>query len=86
MLFGHMDEVGLVVRKIENSGFLRVEKLGSVNLNTLPGSVVEIAGSKGTVTGVVGVKSHHYLKPDEKGIIGSYEKLYVDIGAVSLEV
>ena len=37
MLFGHMDEVGLVVRKVENSGFLRVEKLGSVNLNTLPG-------------------------------------------------
>ena len=85
MLFGHMDEVGLVVRKIENSGFLREEKLGSVNLNTLPGSVVEIAGHKGTVTGVVGVKSHHYLKPDEKGIIGSYEKLYVDIGAVSTE-
>ena len=85
MLFGHMDEVGLVVRKIENSGFLRVEKLGSINLNTLPGSVVEIAGSKGTVTGVVGVKSHHYLKPDEKGIIGSYEKLYIDIGAVSKE-
>ena len=85
MLFGHMDEVGLVVRKIEASGFLRVEKLGSVNLNTLPGSVVEVNGKKGKVTGVVGVKSHHYLKPDEKGIIGSYEKLYVDIGASSKE-
>ena len=85
MLFGHMDEVGLVIRKIEDSGFLRMEKLGSVNLNTLPGLVVEIAGKKGTVTGVVGVKSHHYLKPDEKGIIGSYEKLYIDIGASSKE-
>ncbi|MCP1225394.1 M42 family metallopeptidase [Sebaldella sp. S0638] len=85
MLFGHMDEVGLVIRKIEDSGFLRMEKLGSVNLNTLPGLVVEIAGKKGSVTGVVGVKSHHYLKPDEKGIIGSYEKLYIDIGASSKE-
>lgn len=85
MLFGHMDEVGLVVRKVEKNGFLRVEKLGSINLNTLPGLVVEVAGSNGAVTGVVGVKSHHYLKPDEKGVIGSYEKLYIDIGATSKE-
>ena len=83
MIFGHMDEVGLVIRKIEGNGFLRVEKLGSINLNSLPGLVVEILGSRGSVTGVIGVKSHHYLKYGEKGIVSSYENLYIDIGASS---
>ena len=28
MLFAHMDEVGMVVRKIEDNGIIRVQKLG----------------------------------------------------------
>src|SRR6476646_5167553 len=30
MLFAHMDQLGLVVRKIEASGLIRVERLGGV--------------------------------------------------------
>jgi len=30
MLFAHMDQLGLVVRKIEESGLIRVERLGGV--------------------------------------------------------
>lgn len=85
MLFGHMDEVGMVVRKIEKNGLLRAEKLGSINPNILPGSVVDIIGSKSKIPGVIGSKSHHYLKPEDKYKVNGFDKLYIDIGATSEE-
>ncbi len=30
MLFAHMDQLGFIVKKIEEDGFIRVEKLGGV--------------------------------------------------------
>lgn len=85
MLFAHMDEVGMVVRKIEDNGLIRVEKLGSINPNILPGQAVEIMGEKGKVLGVIGAKSHHFLKPEEKYKVDGFDKLYIDIGATSKE-
>ncbi|MGF7396382.1 M42 family metallopeptidase [Thermoanaerobacterium thermosaccharolyticum] len=85
MLFGHMDEVGMVVRKIEQNGFLRAEKLGSINPNIIPGSSVEVIGKKGKIPGVVGSKSHHLLQPDDKYKIAGFDKLYIDIGANSMD-
>lgn len=85
MLFAHMDEVGMVVRKIEDNGLIRAEKLGSINPNILPGQAVEVIGSKGKVPGVVGAKSHHFLKPEEKYKVEGFDKLYIDIGASSQE-
>lgn len=85
MLFAHMDEVGMVIRKIEENGVLRAEKLGSVNPNILPGSAVEVLGDKGKVPGVIGIKSHHFLKPEDKYKVDGFDKLYIDIGATSKE-
>ncbi len=38
-----------------------------------------------TILGVIGVKSHHFMKDSEKGIVASQDELYVDIGAFSSE-
>lgn len=83
MIFGHMDEVGIVVRKIEKSGMIRGEKLGSINPNILPGSSVDIIGTKGKVSGVIGSKSHHLLQPEDKYKVNGFDKLYIDVGATS---
>ena len=40
MLFTHMDQLGFVVRKIEDDGFLRVERLGGVPERALAGQPV----------------------------------------------
>ncbi|MGF7059456.1 M42 family metallopeptidase [Brassicibacter mesophilus] len=85
MLFAHMDEVGMVVRKIEDNGLIRAEKLGSINPNVLPGQAVEVIGSKGKIVGVIGAKSHHFLKPEDKYKVDGFDKLYIDIGAISKE-
>ncbi len=85
MIFGHMDEIGFIIRKIDADGFLRVERVGGVNVNTLPGLRVDVHGDDGVVSGMIGVKSHHFMKPNEKGSLPSTEELYIDIGAKSAQ-
>ncbi|MGL5722819.1 MAG: M42 family metallopeptidase [Brevinema sp.] len=86
MIFAHSDEIGFVVRKIEKNGFLRVERIGGVHRNTLHGQTLQfLVDDKEPVLGVIGVKSHHYTKENEKGVNSSVENLYVDIGVFSAE-
>lgn len=81
MLFGHSDEVGMMVKRIDNEGFIYVEKLGSVNPTCLPGLKVQVAGDKGTIDGVVGVKSHHLLQGNDKNHVATVQNIYIDLGA-----
>ena len=85
MIFAHMDEIALIVRKIEPNGFLRFERVGGVHVNVLPGLRVNVLGNQGIVSGLIGIKSHHYTKPEEKGVVPAFQDLYVDIGVSSRE-
>lgn len=85
MIFAHMDEVGFIVRHIDEDGFLFFERIGGANVNVLPGNQLQVLGDKGTVTGVVGTKAYHFLKPEEKGKFPAQDQLYIDIGAASKE-
>ena len=95
-LFAHSDEIGFIIKKIENNGFIRIERIGGVNRNILHGTTIQFINKKGDIDlikdsaifillGVIGVKSHHFMKDSEKGIISSQDELYVDIGAFSKE-
>ncbi|HEX6119174.1 MAG TPA: hypothetical protein VFZ03_06945, partial [Dongiaceae bacterium] len=46
MLFAHMDQLGLVVRKIEANGLLRVERVGGVPEKALPSQAVRVSAGK----------------------------------------
>lgn len=81
MLFAHMDEVGMMVKHITKKGFLRIEKLGSINPNIVHGQRVDLIGEKGTVEGVIGVRPHHLLRQEDKYHTYPMEELYIDIGA-----
>jgi putative aminopeptidase len=85
MIFAHMDEIGFIVRQIEPNGYLRFDRVGGVHVQVLPGARVEVLGEKGVVPGVIGVKSHHFMKPDEKGSLLTPDELYVDLGVRSVE-
>jgi len=81
MLFAHMDQLGLVVRKIESNGLLRVERLGGVPEKALPSQAVLICVGEGRdVRGVIANKSHHATTQDEKYRVLPYPELYVDAG------
>jgi putative aminopeptidase FrvX len=81
MLFTHMDQLGFVVRKIEDDGFIRVERLGGVPERALPSQAVLICVGEGhDRAGVIANKSHHATTPDEKYKVVPYMDLYIDAG------
>ncbi len=79
MLAAHMDEIGLMVSKIEEGGFLRISSVGGIDPRTLLNQEVLVHGRK-DLPGVIGAKSPHILEPEEmeKGI--KLDKLYIDLG------
>ncbi len=83
MIFTHMDQLGFVVRKVEDDGLIRLERLGGVPERALASQAVLICTGFGDVPGVIGNKSHHATGPDEKYKVLPYADLYVDAGFAS---
>lgn len=85
MIFAHMDEIGFIVRQVEPCGYLRLDRVGGVHVQVLPGTRVDVLGENGIIPGVIGVKSHHFMKPEEKGSLPKTDEIYVDLGVKSAE-
>lgn len=84
MLFAHMDQLGLIVRKIEPNGLVRVERLGGVPEKALPSQeVLFCIGDGRDVAGIIANKSHHATGQDEKYRVLPYPELYIDTGLSS---
>jgi len=84
MVIAHMDQLGLIVRKIEAGGLIRVERVGGVPEKALPAQEVVLSVGHGrTVPGVIANKSHHATAPDEKYQVTPYQDLYIDCGFAS---
>lgn len=81
MVFTHMDQLGFVVRKIEESGLIRVERLGGVPERALASQPVLLCVDDGCdVCGVIANKSHHAVTPDEKYAVVRVADLLIDTG------
>jgi putative aminopeptidase FrvX len=83
MVFTHMDQLGFVVRRVEPSGLIRLERLGGVPERALPAQAVAICTEAGDLPGVIAHKSHHATAPEEKYRVVPYAELYVDAGFAS---
>ena len=53
MLAAHMDEVGLMVKSVENNGDIKCVEVGDVKAKTLIGQAVNINTNKGFVDGII---------------------------------
>ncbi len=80
MVAAHMDEVALMVRHVEDSGFIKFVALGGVSPHVLVGQEVVVEGSRGRVYGVVGSRPPH-LRDQAKEL--RIDDLYIDVGAES---
>jgi len=85
MLAAHMDELGLIVKHIDEKGFIRFAKLGGVPDHVLLGRRVQILTQRGVVEGVIGCKAIHVMKEEERKQLVTYDKMFIDVGARSLE-
>ena len=63
MLAAHMDEIGLIITKIEKEGFLRFSTIGGFDQRVLLGQVT-VHGS--TTLRVIGAKPPHVQRPGEQ--------------------
>ncbi|MFC4322798.1 M42 family metallopeptidase [Litchfieldia salsa] len=81
----HMDEIGFIVKKIENNGLLRFEKLGGHDDRILLAQKVKVRTSSGELLGVIGTMSAHFVKFDDPSKVRKHQQLYIDIGAKSKE-
>lgn len=81
MLAGHMDEIGFVVRHVDDDGFVRLQPLGGFDPKTLIAKRIRIRNRRGEeVLGVVGTKPTHVLTEEERKKLPQLEDLFVDIG------
>ena len=81
MLFTHMDQLGFIVRKIEDDGLIRVERMGGVPERALASQAVTLCVAPGRdVEGVLYNKSHHATQPDEKYQVLKASDLRIDTG------
>jgi putative aminopeptidase len=85
MVFTHMDQLGFIVRKVEPSGLIRLERLGGVPERALPAQAVVLCTETADLPGVIANKSHHATTPEEKYKVLPYTDLHVDAGFTSAD-
>jgi len=81
MLAAHMDEIGLLVRKIDDKGFLRFMKIGGIDDRTLLNQRVVVHTSKGRLYGVIGHKPPHIQEEREGKKVVTAKHMFIDLGA-----
>src|SRR5699024_5908062 len=83
MLSAHMDEVGLIVTSIEDSGLLKFKTVGGIDPRILISKPITIGENK--VPGVIGSKAIHLQEPGERKNALKLKDLYIDIGTMNKE-
>lgn len=79
MLAAHMDEIGLIVTKVEPEGFVRFSAVGWYDPRVLPAQEVVIHGRR-DLHGIIGAKPPHVQEEGERGKSYPMEELYIDLG------
>lgn len=83
MLTSHMDEIGFIVSKIDENGFLKFKTVGGVDDRILLSHRVAVGDNK--IPGVIGIKAIHLVEKEERTKVVKDEDMYIDIGAKSKE-
>jgi putative aminopeptidase FrvX len=81
LLMGHIDEIGLIVTHIDDSGYLWFRAVGGWDAQILVGQRVVIDTREGPVAGVVGKKPIHLLRDEESKKVPEIRDLHIDVGA-----
>ncbi|MAF76500.1 MAG: hypothetical protein CMF17_11740 [Idiomarinaceae bacterium] len=83
MVAAHMDEVGLMITRIDESGLLRFAAVGGIDNRILPATVVLIGDKQ--VAGVIGIPPVHLSEKNGLGRVIEAKKLGIDIGVSGKE-
>jgi endoglucanase len=84
MLAAHMDEIGLMVSKIEK-GFLHIAEVGGFDRRVLPGQEV-LVHARQPLPGIIASQPPHVLPSDQRNKITPLSELMIDVGLPEAQV
>ncbi len=76
----HMDEIGFMVRHVDEDGFLELDPLGGWDPRVLRAQRVTVHTDEGDLPGVIGSVPQHTLDEDEGADAPEVEDVHVDLG------
>lgn len=85
MLAAHMDEIGLIVKKIDSRGFLDFTTVGGVDQRTLLSQEVLVHGRQ-TIPGIIGFSPPHLLQSPEADQAVKIEDMAIDVGVSGVKL
>lgn len=85
MVAGHLDEVGFMVTRIDDNGFIYFQTVGGWWSQVMLAQRVTIMSSQGDITGVIGSKPPHILTAEARKKPVEIKDMFIDIGASSKE-
>jgi putative aminopeptidase FrvX len=80
-VFGHIDEIGLIVTHVDDEGFVYFRGVGGWDGEVLRGQRVEFLAKDGRVPGVIGRSWRSRMRRGEEPKRTELDDLHVDIGA-----
>lgn len=84
--FGHMDEVGFYVKKIEDSGYLRLSPAGGIWTHCLLTQEVMVTTREGKeIIGMIGAPAPHGMPAEVRNKVKDLEECFMDIGVCDKE-
>jgi len=85
MFAGHMHELGLMVKYVDDNGFVYFDTLGGHDPIMISGRRVVIMAEKGDVKGVTGKRAIHLMSTEDRKKVPEFHDMWIDIGAKSRE-
>ena len=85
MFAAHMDELGLMVRRITTEGYIKIQPLGGWLDQALINQRWIILTREGEIPGVSGIKTPHVMSQDARSKIFKRDDIFIDVGASSKE-
>lgn len=86
MIAGHLDEVGFMVTRIDDKGFIRFQTVGGwVSQVMLAQKVTIVTRSGEEIVGVIGSKPPHVISAAERQKAFPIKDMFIDVGAVDKE-
>lgn len=79
LLCAHMDEVGLIISSITESGYLKFKTVGGIDARVLVGKRVAVGPER--LAGVISLKAIHLQTKEERTAAVKEKMLYIDISA-----
>lgn len=81
MLAGHMDEIGMIVTKITDDGYLKFQTIGGWWSQVMLAQQFTVTTTEGKeYEGVIGSKPPHLLSPDDLKVPAKIDDMFLDIG------